>query len=87
MAWRIEYRWNGSWRPVSELSRPKSSSVLPFGVAVNAKNDMFSCRPGPPPPLPGPPRLRPSGRSPLLITLGRWHAEDAAQLFGCLTRL
>jgi len=44
IAWRIEYRWNGSYLPVSPR-RPNSSRVRPFGVAVKAKNDMFACRP------------------------------------------
>ncbi len=37
MAWRIEYRWNGSNLPVSGLRVPNSSRVLALGVAVNAK--------------------------------------------------
>ena len=47
IACRIEYRWNGAYRsPSAPSSRsPNSSSVLCFGVAVNAKNDRFSCLP------------------------------------------
>ena len=45
MAWRIEYRWNGSIPAVPGPRWPNSSSVRAFGVAVNAKNDRFGCRP------------------------------------------
>ena len=40
IAWRMEYRWNGSKFPDAPL-RPNNSRVLGFGVAVNAKNDRF----------------------------------------------
>ena len=45
MAWRIEYRWNGSYLPVSGLQVPNISSVRAFGVAVNAKKERFDCCP------------------------------------------
>ena len=40
MACCIEYRWNGCGVPSIPLC-PNSSSVLAFGVAVNAKKDRF----------------------------------------------
>ena len=45
IAWRIEYRWNGSCLPVAGFLRPNNSRVRPLGVAVNAKNDRFACWP------------------------------------------
>ena len=41
IAWRIEYKWNGTYRSPSAVAslRPNSSRVLAFGVAVNAKNE------------------------------------------------
>ncbi len=48
IACRIEYRWNGRYvaSPAgSSVQLPNSCRVLPFGVAVEAKNDRFCCRP------------------------------------------
>ncbi len=45
MAWRMEYRCEAPYLPVLGSSRPNSSKVFAFGVAVNAKNDRFSCGP------------------------------------------
>ena len=44
LAWRSEYKWNGSGFPLTGSGRPNSPSVRPFGVAVKAKNDRFFCR-------------------------------------------
>ena len=44
MAWRIEYRWNGSKLP-SSRRLPNSSSVFCFGVAVKAKVETFGSLP------------------------------------------
>ena len=48
IACRIEYRWNGtnlSSPAASTIFSPNRSSVLAFGVAVNAKNDRLACDP------------------------------------------
>ena len=42
IAWRIEYRWNGSSScRLRRFDVPNSSSVFALGVAVKAKNDML----------------------------------------------